>query len=451
MQKNFYIKTFGCQMNKYASDSMAQILLNIGYRQTDDIEKSRIILVNTCTVREKAEKKALSFVGRLSRWKAGRYDAVIAVVGCVAQDKGKWLLDRFPHVDLVLGPRSIYDIGQSIDDITKHRQRVLNLDLGGTVRPFINYNGYLKGNITAFLKIMEGCDNFCTFCIVPYVRGRETSLPAKEIVKNATYLVEQGIREITLIGQNVNSYNMKNSSLPKFPGLLQELDKIMRLKRLRFTTSHPKDCSGQLINLFGDLKKLCPHIHLPVQSGSNKILGMMHRGYTREHYLSLIERLRKVRPDIAITSDVIVGFPGEKEEDFEDTMSLIENVEFDNIFSFKYSDRAGTRASGFSEKVPEEKKQERLSFLQSRQREITLQKNRAFENTVREVLVEGEGIRKSGQLTGRTTENKVVNFTSHENLKGELVSVRVIKGFQNSLLGEITGSQGDNIYLNSKC
>jgi len=284
---------------------------------------------------------------------------------------------------------------------------------------------------------MEGCDNFCAYCIVPFVRGREISLPAEEIIDEAKCLVSKGIMEITLIGQNVNSYNVKNKALPTFSGLLKQLDRIAGLKRIRFTTSHPKDISDELIGSFGELKGLCPHIHLPVQSGSDNILRLMNRGYTRDKYTGLIERLRSTRPDITITSDMIVGFPGETEEDFECNLSLIEEVKFDNIFSFKYSDRPGTKALQLPGRIGEKEKQRRLSILQERQREITLLKNKLLEGTIQEILLEGPGKRGDDQLTGRTLGNKVVNFSSKINLKGQLVKVNIIKGLQNSLLGEL--------------
>jgi len=433
----FHIKTFGCQMNKHDSDSVGQILINEGYRQTDSIDDAHIILINTCAVRQKAEEKALTFIGRLSRLKRRKPDLITGVIGCVAQERGINLLKRFPYLDLVLGPRNIYQIDKFVSKVEKERERISSLELVGELTPFPKHNGYLKGRVTSFLKIMEGCDNFCTYCIVPFVRGRETSLPAEKIIDEAKYLVSQGIKEITLIGQNVNSYNVKSKALPTFPGLLSELDSIAGVERLRFTTSHPRDLSDELIDLFGGSKGLCPHIHLPVQSGSNNILKLMNRGYTIDRYIDLINRLRKTRPDISITSDIIVGFPGEMEGDFEDSLSLINEVKFDNIFSFKYSDRPGIKALELPGKIGEEEKQRRLSILQERQRGITLSKNRLVEGSIQEILIEGPAKRGDDYLTGRTLGNKVVNFFSKGNLKGRTVKVKIVKGFQNSLLGEL--------------
>ncbi|MFB0521500.1 MAG: tRNA (N6-isopentenyl adenosine(37)-C2)-methylthiotransferase MiaB [Desulfatiglandales bacterium] len=437
MTELFYIKTFGCQMNKHDSDSISQILINEGYRQTQSIKDAHIILVNTCAVREKAEEKALSLIGRLSHLRRKKPHLITGVIGCVAQERGVNLLKRFPYLDLILGPRNIYQIDKFLSQIKKERERISSLDLACELTSFPKCNGYFKGRVTSLLKIMEGCDNFCTYCIVPFVRGRETSLPAEKIIYEAKHLVSQGIKEITLIGQNVNSYNVRDKALPTFPGLLNELDSIAGLERLRFTTSHPKNLSDELIDLFAESKSLCPHMHLPVQSGSNNILKLMSRGYTRDRYIDLIERLRKARPGITITSDMIVGFPGETEKDFEDSLRLIDEIGFDNLFSFKYSERPGIKALELPGKIGEKEKQRRLSILQERQRGITLSKNRLFEGTIQEILVEGPAKRGDNQLTGRTRGDKVVNFSSANNLKGRLVMVRIVKGFQNSLLGEL--------------
>ena len=437
MPQLFHIKTFGCQMNKHDSDSVSQILMTEGYQQSKSVDNADIILINTCAVRQKAEEKALTVLGQLAPLKQKKRDLITGVIGCVAQEQGIGLLKRFPHLDLILGPRNIHHIDKFIARIKKKRERISSLDLSGQITSFPTYNGFLKGRVTCFLKIMEGCDNFCSYCIVPFVRGRETSVSAKKIINEANRLVRQGIKEITLIGQNVNSYNISNGSGPTFSGLLKALDSISGLKRLRFTTSHPKDLSDDLIGLFGELKTLSPHIHLPVQSGSDTILELMNRGYTRDTYLSLIERLRKVRPDIAITTDMIVGFPGERKRDFHDSLRLMDEVKFDSIFSFKYSERSGTRAAHLPGKIGDTEKQKRLFLLQQRQKEITLGKNKSLEGTVQEVLVEGRGKRGNHQLSGRAPGNKIVNFSSATDLTGELVRLKIIEGFQNSLLGKI--------------
>ena len=441
---SFYLKTFGCQMNKHDSDSVSQILMNAGYLQSETAADAQIILINTCAVRKKAEDKALTLIGRSARLKQKNPDIIMGVLGCVAQDKGVDLLGRFPHLDLVIGPRNIQHIDTLISRTRKEKNRISCLDLTDAICSFPQYNGYLKGKVTCFLKVMEGCDNFCSYCIVPFVRGREMSLPARAITDRAHQLIRQGIREITLIGQNVNSYNVKNKAQPSFAGLLKALDGIPGLLRLRFTTSHPKDLSHELIALFGELKTLCPHIHLPVQSGSDAVLRRMNRGYTAEQYLKLIEKLRSTRPDIAVSSDMIVGFPGESEKDFQDSLNLIEEVRFDNLFSFRYSDRRGTKATSLPNKIGEREKQGRLSLLQERQRQITLAKNKSLERTVQTVLEEGPAKHGGEQCSGRTPGNKVVNYVSRTAMPGALVCVKIIKGFQNSLLGEFVGLETDN-------
>jgi len=436
---SFYLKTFGCQMNKHDSDSVSQILLNQGYRQSKAIEDAQIILINTCAVRQKAEDKALTLIGRLAPLKRKNPNLITGLLGCVAQNQGVDLLARFPHLDLVIGPRNIHHIDEFISKIRKQRNKVSYLDLTDEICLFPKYNGYLQGKVTCFLKIMEGCDNFCSYCIVPFVRGRETSLPAKTIIDRAHQLIRGGVREITLIGQNVNSYNVKSKAEPSFAGLLKALNGVPGLKRLRFTTSHPKDLSDELIGLFGELKTLCPHIHLPVQSGSDAVLRSMNRGYTIEQYKAQIEKLRRTRPDIAVSSDMIVGFPGETEKDFQDSLNLIKEVGFDNLFSFRYSDRRGTQATRLPNKVGEAEKQERLSLLQERQGQITLAKNKSLEGTVQTVLEEGPAKHGGEQRSGRTPANKVVNYVSTTNFTGASVRIKVIKGFQNSLFGEFVG------------
>ena len=439
MTLSFYLKTFGCQMNKHDSDSVSQILLNQGYRQSQAIEDAQIILINTCAVRQKAEDKALTLIGRLASLKRKNPDLITGILGCVAQNQGVDLLAHFPHLDLVIGPRNVHHIDELISKIRKKRNKVFSLNLTEEIFLFPKYNGYLKGKVTSFLKIMEGCDNFCSFCIVPFVRGRETSVPATKIIDRACQLIREGVREITLIGQNVNSYNEKSKAEPSFAGLLKALDEIPGLQRLRFTTSHPKDLSDEVIGLFGRLKTLCPHIHLPIQSGSDAVLRRMNRGYTAEQYRKLIEKLRSTRPDIAVSSDMIVGFPGETEKDFQDSLSLIEEVEFDNLFSFRYSDRRGTKATRLPNKVAEGEKQERLSLLQERQRKITLAKNKSLEGTTQTVLEEGPAKHGGEQRSGRNPGNKILNYVSTTDLTGASVRVKVLKGFQNSLLGEFVG------------
>jgi tRNA-2-methylthio-N6-dimethylallyladenosine synthase len=434
LTKRYYIETMGCQMNEYDSDHLRRILEDSGYLPTDEAEKADFVLLNTCSVRAKAEQKALSRLGRLTALKKRNPQVLLAVAGCVAQQKGSELFERFPSLDLVVGPREIGNIRRILNKTGNRGIRVAAVDIHKDPVSFMGGFEYFQDSVKAYLTIMEGCNNFCSYCIVPYVRGRETSRPAQEILDEARDLVSQGVKEITLLGQNVNSYVDGKVS---FPGLLQAMNGINGLKRIRFTTSHPKDLSLSLIQCFEHLEKLCPHIHLPFQAGSNRVLSAMKRGYTREKYLDLMEELRRVRPGIAVTSDVMVGFPGETEEDFEMTMALIREVEFDNLFSFKYSDRDGTPAARMRSKIAEEEKLARLARLQNLQRTITLYKNKALIGKNIEVLVEGPS-KKGHGLTGRTPTNKVVNFNNDKKEMKTLLNVLIKRASFNSLWGELT-------------
>ena len=434
--KTFYIKTMGCQMNEYDSDFLAQSLISSGFSPVANSKHADIIIINTCTVRAKPEQKAFSLLGRMSELKQGNPGLIIGVVGCLAQQKGHELMKRFPQVDFVMGPRELGRIKEVLKRIDTDGKKIVATHLEpGPPQP-VTCQGYFGGRVTGFLSIMEGCNNFCSYCIVPYVRGREISRSPEEIIIEAKNLISEGIKEITLLGQNVNSYRWEGVEKWNFVSLLREITKLDGLLRLRFTTSHPKDLSEQLIQCFGDLDKLCPHIHLPFQAGSNPVLERMKRGYTREKYIELIEKLRTVRSDIGITSDVMVGFPGESEQDFDMTLNLIKRVQFDSLFSFKYSDRKGTLAEKMDDKVGEADKSSRLNALQSLQKQISLKKNKALEGKRLEVLVEGYS-KRGGQISGRTGSNKVVNFTGDNSYIYNLVTVTIKHGFLNSLHGEL--------------
>jgi tRNA-2-methylthio-N6-dimethylallyladenosine synthase len=421
-------------MNEYDSDYLAQVLVNSNLLPTDTPNNADLILINTCSVRAKAEQKALSLLGRMISLKRRKPDLIVGVAGCIAQQEGSKLMERFPELDLVLGTREIESIENLLESLVSKRQKIVatNIDL----RPPspLAKDGYFKGRVKSYVSIMEGCDNFCTYCIVPYVRGREVSRPPDDIIRETEHLISQGVKEVTLLGQNVNSYVWGKGEVFRFPSLLRELSKRPGLSRIRFTTSHPKDLSEDLMHCFGELENLCPHIHLPLQAGSNKILEFMNRGYTREKYLERVEKLRIIRPDIAISSDVMVGFPKESLEDFESTLELIREIEFDSLYSFKYSDRKGTLAERMDGKISEPEKSSRLTQLQQIQRAITLEKNRRLEGQALEILVEGES-KKGGQLTGRTATNKIVNFAHKNSLVGELVNVTIKRAHVNSLWG----------------
>jgi tRNA-2-methylthio-N6-dimethylallyladenosine synthase len=424
-------------MNEHDSERILRLLEGSHYLETKEAKEADLILINTCSVREKPEHKVYSALGRFKKFKEEK-GTIIGVAGCVAQQEGERLLDRIPYLDMVIGTHAIPLLPQLVQKVEVYRQRVCEIG-------FDPDGKYLKATlpqkplnkVKSYVTIMQGCDHFCSFCVVPYVRGRERSRSSKEIIEEVRHLVQMGVKEVCLLGQNVNGYGKGLEGELSFPELLQHIDEIDGIKRIRFTTSHPADLSQELIQAFGKLDKLCEHIHLPFQSGSNKVLKAMHRGYTRESYLEKVYRLKEIYPTIAITADVIVGFPGEGEKDFRETLELMEEVQFDDLFSFKYSPRKGTRAYQFQDEVEEKVKQERLSILQKFQREVTLKKNQALEGHMEELLVEGLSKQSDQDITGRTRSNKVVNFEGDLNLIGELVPIRIVEAYAHSLRGEI--------------
>ncbi len=434
----FYIATMGCQMNEYDSDFISDILSKNGCLAVDSPDAADLIIINTCSVREKAEQKAFSMLGRMIALKKMRPEIILGFTGCIAQQEGFSLLKKYHELDFVIGTRELVKIKDILNRVINNGERITATDLSFTpINDRRNSMKHSKTRIKSFLSIMEGCNNFCSYCIVPYVRGREISRTPTSIISEAKNLVKQGVKEITLLGQNVNSYASGKSNYVRFPELLRMLGEIQGLYRLRFTTSHPKDLSDDLIKSFVDINKLCHHIHLPFQSGSNNILKLMNRKYTSDDYLRLVEKLRGINPDFAITSDVIVGFPGESDADFKKTLDLIEKIEFDNLFSFKYSDRKGTKAAEMPDKLDDNEKSSRLKILQGIQKKITFLRNKRLEGSTKEILV--EGISKLGtQYTGRTDTNKIINFTSPKDILGQLIKVKITRAFINSLHGEMT-------------
>ncbi len=431
--KRLHVITFGCQMNEYDSQKMAQMLMD-RYCLTPCPEEADLIIVNTCSIREKAEHKLYSLLGRLRKFKENKPDMKIAVAGCVAQQLGGRLIEKMPCVDLVIGPQGLYRLPELLERIDTDGSAVATeLDEQFKI-PYIEAPLPRKGDVRGFVTIMQGCDNFCTYCIVPYVRGRETSRPSRHILKEIGFLVEQGVKDVTLLGQNVNSYGKGLVDEVDFPGLLERIDHAFPDIRLRFTTSHPKDLSNKLIDCFGRLKTLCEHVHLPVQSGSDKILKRMNRHYTRQEYLKKVDRLRAACPGITITTDLIVGFPGEEDRDFKETLSLLERVRFDQAFAFKYSERPGTAATRFKDKVQEDVKSERLKTLLELQSQIGLEQYRKMENKVCEVLVETFD---KGKLIARTRGNHVVNLEGDADLVGRLINVYIERACHHSLVGRI--------------
>jgi tRNA-2-methylthio-N6-dimethylallyladenosine synthase len=437
MQRLVYIETYGCQMNEHDSERILRLLEDSLYSETKEAREAHLILINTCSVREKPEHKVYSALGRFKKFKQEK-GGIIGVAGCVAQQEGERLLDRVPYLDMVIGTHAIPLIPQLLERVEVSGERVCETGFdqkGEYLRTPLPRKPMAK--VKSYVTLMQGCDHFCSFCIVPYVRGRERSRPSQEILEEVRHLAERGVKEVFLLGQNVNGYGKGLNRELDFPGLLHQINGIEGIERIRFTTSHPVDLSDGLIQAFSELKRLCEHIHLPFQSGSDRILKAMHRGYTKGSYLERIDRLREGCPSIAITADVIVGFPGEEEEDFRGTLDLMEKVKFDDLFSFKYSPRKGTRAAQFQNQVREEVKQDRLFLLQKIQGEITLQKNQALEGRLEEMLVEGQSKQSDRDVTGRTRSNKIVNCPGDMNLVGKLVPVRIMKAYAHSLRGEI--------------
>jgi tRNA-2-methylthio-N6-dimethylallyladenosine synthase len=423
--KKAYIKTYGCQMNVHDSEKMAGVLLREGFALTEDQGEADVVIYNTCGIREKAEQKFLSDLGRTRRLKLKRPALKIAVAGCVAQQKGRALLRQAPYVDCILGPQNISALGEMVRGV-----RAVALEENPLIAER-ELPALRKEGKRAWVAIMYGCDNFCSYCVVPHTRGRERSRPSESIVREVQALTGEGFPEVTLLGQNVNSYR----SDVDFPGLLGKLNEVEGIERIRFVTSHPRDLSEGLVEAIATLGKVCEHVHLPLQSGSTRVLAAMNRGYTREEYVGKIQRLRKRVPGIAITSDIIAGFPGEEAEDHRETVSALKETEFDGIFAFRFSPRQGTRAAGMEGQLAEAVKQERLKEILDLQDEITLKRNRALVGTEQEVLVEGPS-ETGGLLTGRTRTNKIVNLEGERGIVGRLVRVRIVEAKRHSILGE---------------
>jgi tRNA-2-methylthio-N6-dimethylallyladenosine synthase len=434
----YFLKTFGCQMNVHDSEKIAGIFSEHGYNNTESVKDAGIVILNTCNIRQKAEQKFYSELGRLEKIKKSRPELRIAVAGCIAQQTGCDLFRRFPYVDFVFGPGNIDSLEKWI---ISSSQFTVHSSLITALRDNPEY--HLKtlpikreGRVKAWVSIMYGCDNFCAYCVVPYTRGRERSRPVSDILGEVTSLAEQGYREITLLGQNVNSYGRKLDEKTTFPQLLKVLHEVKGIERIRFITSHPRDFSEELITTMRDLPKVCEHLHLPVQAGSDKVLKCMNRGYTYQEYKEKIRMVREAIPGIAVTTDAIVGFPGETEDDFEKTVSALKEIEFDGIFAFKYSKRPDTTALSLHHHVDEQVKSERLTAVLNLQDDITYKKNKLLVGEILEVMVEGTSETDVDKLTGRTRTNKIVNFYGNQEDIGKLLDVRILEAKRHSLLGE---------------
>lgn len=445
-----YIQTFGCQMNVADTDRIFQVLAPLRYQPTSDPSRADLILLNTCSVRDKAEQKMLSELGRLASLKDYNAELVLGVAGCVAQQEGARLLDKVPYLDLVMGPDNIAQLPEILDRVRLGGVRVAETTFANRKDyEFIETIPQSVGKVSEFITIMKGCDKVCTFCIVPFTRGREVSKPAELIVREVETLVASGMRDVTLLGQNVNSYGKDRERQPHFAELLRAVDAVPGLERLRFTTSHPTDCTDELIDCFGELRTLCESFHLPVQCGSDRVLEAMRRPYTIEHYLGRVARLRERVPNIGLTTDIIVGFPGETEADFEATLELLRQVRYDSIYSFKYSPRPGTRAATMEDDVPDAEKSRRLAEVQRLQDVIYDEILNTYAGKTLEILVEGPSRKASRggeaalQLCGRTRSNIVVNFPVpmadlvSRRWIGKLAAVRVEKVLSHTLFGTL--------------
>lgn len=421
-------------MNVHDSEKIAGILSETGYRESDNYDAADVIVLNTCSIRDKAEHKFYSELGRLKKAKKHNPDLKIAVAGCIARQKGDSLFKRFPYVDFIFGPNNIDDLQNWVQTADKGLSSSAvddNPDYHTKHLPVKR-----EGRVSAWVSIMYGCDNFCSYCVVPYTRGRERSRPADDIYKEVKGLAEDGFKEITLLGQNVNSYGKKSSDNIDFADLLSKLHVIDGIQRIRFVTSHPKDFSEKLVNAIKVLPKVCKHLHLPIQSGSDRILNSMNRRYTYEEYKGKIGLLRNAMPEIAITSDIIIGFPGETDDDFRCTIKALTEIEYDGIYAFKYSKRPDTGALDLPDHVDEKIKSERLNNVIEVQEQIADSKNKRYEGSLTDVLVEGVSENNMDKLSGRTETGKVVNFDGVASDIGQIITVRILEAKRHSLTGE---------------
>ena len=437
--KKVYIKTFGCQMNEYDSSRMSDLLhATEGMEATENPEEADVILINTCSVREKPQEKVFSQLGQFRPYKQKNPNLVIGVGGCVASQEGEAIVARAPFVDVVFGPQTLHRLPEMIAEKRASGRSQVDIRFP-EIEKFDRLPPPRVEGATAFLSIMEGCSKYCTFCVVPYTRGEEVSRPFEDVLTEAAQLVQQGVKEITLLGQNVNAYRgaMENGETADLALLLEYLHELPGVERLRYTTSHPNEMTPALIDAFARLPKLVSHLHLPVQAGSDRILMAMKRNYTALQYKSVIRKLRSARPDLHLSSDFIIGFPGETEADFEATMKLIEDIGFDYSFSFIYSPRPGTGASYLSDDTPHEVKQARLERLQAAIERQGFENSQKMVGTVQRVLVEGHSRKDASQLAGRTDNNRIVNFDGPAALIHHFASVRITEALPHSLRGEL--------------
>jgi tRNA-2-methylthio-N6-dimethylallyladenosine synthase len=434
-------------MNEYDSDKMQDVLqASHAMEMTDTPEEADVLLLNTCSIREKAQEKVFSAIGRWRKIKAKRPDIIIGVGGCVASQEGVAIQKRAPYVDIVFGPQTLHRLPELLNQARDTRKGVVDISFP-EIEKFDALPEPRAEGPKAFVSIMEGCSKYCTFCVVPYTRGEEISRPLNDVIAEISLLAEQGVREINLLGQNVNAYcgDMEDGDIADFSLLLHYVAAVDGIDRLRFTTSHPAEFTDDIIEAFAEIPELVNHLHLPVQSGNDNVLAQMKRGYSRAEYIEIMEKMKAVRPGISLSSDFIIGFPGETDEEFEDTMSLIEQVGFDFSYSFVYSARPGTPAAELSDDISEDVKKQRLNKLKARLNEMTMDVSNKMVDTVQSVLVEGVSKKSPLQVTGRTENNRVVNFTAHPRLAGQFVDVMITEALPNSLRGRLVESSIEKI------
>ncbi|WP_409525002.1 tRNA (N6-isopentenyl adenosine(37)-C2)-methylthiotransferase MiaB [Nitrincola sp. MINF-07-Sa-05] len=449
MAKKLFIKTHGCQMNEYDSSRMAD-LLNESHELelTDNPDEADVLLLNTCSIREKAQDKVFHQLGRWRKLKEKRPDLVIGVGGCVASQEGSAIRDRAPYVDMIFGPQTLHRLPEMINESRKGVVGIVDVSFP-EIEKFDHLPAPRVEGAEAFVSIMEGCSKYCTFCVVPYTRGEEVSRPLQDVLNECRELAEQGVREVNLLGQNVNAYrgDTSDGDSADLAELIRYVARIDGIDRIRFTTSHPVEFSESLINVYDEVPELVSHLHLPVQSGSDRILMAMKRGHTVLEYKSKLRRIRKLRPEISFSSDFIIGFPGETEADFEATMNLIHEIGFDSSFSFVYSRRPGTPAADLPDNVADELKKQRLKILQDRITQQAMQISRRMVDSVQRILVNGYSKKDPGQLSGRTENNRVVNFRcDNPDLIGHFADVRIVQAYANSLVGELVSSELDQLH-----
>ncbi|MDC0239901.1 tRNA (N6-isopentenyl adenosine(37)-C2)-methylthiotransferase MiaB [Candidatus Thioglobus sp.] len=433
-----HIRTFGCQMNEYDSAKMSDVLKHShGLELTDDIGQADVLLINTCSIREKAEEKLFHQLGRWKKLKSTKPNLVIGVGGCVASQEGDLILKRAPYVDLIFGPQTLHRLPNMLNDVLDKSQVSIDISFP-EIEKFDHLPKPHSDGASAFVSVMEGCSKYCTFCVVPYTRGEEISRPFDDVIHEVEVLAEQGVKEINLLGQNVNAYRglMDDGEIADLALLIAIVAQVSGIERIRYTTSHPVEFSDRLIQTYAEVPELVSHVHLPVQSGSDKILGSMKRGHTVVEYKSKIRKLKEIRPDISLSSDFIIGFPGETEEDFNNTMKLIDEIGFDKSFSFIYSKRPGTIAASLPDNVDQIVKKQRLSTIQDKLNENTEEISRSMIGSIQKVLVEGYS-KKGNTLSARTENMRTTHFPGNEDLIGQIVSVKITEGFANSLQGEL--------------